>query len=761
MKKRFVQLLVLLLLLSFSLNAAAYKYTPPYDAVDGGRAAQNMPGIFSVDTADKIVAASADFNSDDSLVNLTCLTREASWWELSDGSAKITKTGTTAASSVVFKYAPAGGLVPGELYTLTCRIKTENISGGAPRNILSAYKDGTWLDETHSYDGKGDVTGTTDWYTMTQILKVPDGTTNLRLNLNLQASMTGTVYFDDLKLYRIARDPMESVLLKPNYKGLVFGDGTGDISLDVVIREQEGFYDTEDMSLLVKLIDGDDNIIYESKPAALQDRMNFVFSSKGLAEGDYYLQSILSDKETGEVISQKEHTIRKRSESYRPDTYVDENGHLIRNGKKTFLKRITGYNGGYQEIAEAALDMNVDSLAHYGMWWATGSETDAIDYMRNNNLKTQICLSSYWFSDLSGNEGTSFIKQQSDILPFFKQITDDYKDDSVLEAYYVFDEPDPVTKGEEIRWNNEILAQYDINHPTIGTADKGYDEYGIYCKMTDILCIDPYPVRGSDSDNLAVIGKNIRKVKENFPNRPVFLTLQGFHYSSRGDLRSPTYDELRNMAWQAICEGAEGFDCYSYTAMKSDTTKDLETWKSEINSLYTEVEGYEQVILSDEPTPSYTVENGGEWLNISLRHYNGKTYIFAVNNTGEEHNATVKIEGKGDVSLEFSPLEVIIEEISQDSFVSNKAELKAISFSNGSEVFAVGEGSENILYVPKDSGVINLSAQISDGAKLYIGGVEKSANDKITVRIADSFTVTVVAEDGTEKTTSKFIVVKQ
>lgn len=761
MKKVFLTILLIISVFSFSLNTLAYKYAPPYDSVDGGRAAQNMPSIFSANTAEKIEVASADFNSENSLNNFSKLTDAASWWEISDGSLKISKTSNTEARQVAFQYKPADGIKAGDIYIAICKIKTEDITGGAPRSILAAYGNSGWLNETHGYDGKSSVTGTKDWYTMTQVLKVPDGATNFRVGLYLQKAMTGNVYFDDVKLYRAARDPMESVLLKPNYKGLVFGDGIGDISLDVAFREQTGFYGKEDVTLRVNLVDGNDNIIYNSEPDTLQDRMNFVFSSAGLPEGDYYLQSILTDRETGEVISQKEHTIRKRSESYRPDTYVDETGHLIRNGKKTFLKRISGYNGGYQGIAEAALEMNVDTLAHYGMWWAEESEYPAIDFIRNSNLTTQICLSSYWFSDLSGNMGTSFIKEQSDILPFFKQITDDYKDDSVLEAYYVFDEPDPITKGEEIRWNNEILAQYDINHPTIGTADKDYDEYGIYCKMTDILVVDPYVITGRESDDIGKVGRVVRQAKENFPNRPVFLTLQGFHYSDRGDLRSPTYAELRNIAWQAICEGAEGFDCYAYTDMTTDTTKDLATWKSEINSLYTEVENYEQVILSDEPSPVFSLENGGDWLNITLKRYNGKTYIFAVNNTTASHSATLKIEGEDSIPLEFDPLEVIIEEISQESFVSNEAELKAISFGNGNEIFAIGEGTENILYVPEDSGVINYSAQISEGSKLYIGNMEKSTSGKITVRNADNFNVTVIAADGKTKTTKSYRVVKQ
>ena len=762
MKKKFTIILTLFVMMCTQICANALNYVPPYEEVDGGRAAQNMPEIFSVETAPKYEVASMDFSSLESLNNLTW-TGTTRYLSEADGAIVIEKTNPEVAINVALNFAPEEGIAQGVTYAFSCRIKTVDVEGGAPRNLIAAYSDSGWLNETHGYDGYKDRTGDNDWYEMVQTLKIPEGTTNLRLSAYLQKGMTGTVYFDDFKLYRIGVDPMESVLLAPNYKGLIYGDGYGDIDLDVLITEQLGFYHLDEMKLCVRLMDSDDNVIYISEKEKPDEHMNFVFSSAGLAEGDYYLQSILTDIETGDVISKKEKTIRKRTEDFRPDTYVDENGHIIRNGEKTFLKRIYDYNSSYQEIAEKAVEANLDSISHYGMWWNSSTPTilSALQYMRENNIKSHLCLSSYWFSDLSGNMGTTIIKEQTDILKFLTHLANDYKNDEILEGYYIFDEPDPMTEGEEIRWNNEILAQTDVNHPTFGVADKGYGQYGIYTKMTDILGIDPYPIRGKETDDIATAGRNMREIKQNFPNRPVYYVLQGFHYADRGDLRSPTYEEFKNMAWQAICEGAEGLDCYAYPNMKTDTTKDFDTWWSEFTSVYNEVESYENIILSDEPAPLYSVSNGGDWLNIMLKRYNGTTYIFAVNNTKEAKHATVEVDGASSYGLAFEPLEVKILEVSQSHYLSPQAELKTIGFSNGTEIFPVAEGEENLLYVPSDSGVINYTAKVSDNAKIYIGSREVPENGKITVRNLDSFTVTVVAQNGVTKSSKTYKVIKK
>ena len=415
-------------------------------------------------------------------------------------------------------------------------------------------------------------------------------------------------------------------------------------------------------------------------------------------------------------------------------------------------------------MAEKAADAGIKTISHYGMWWASDApDTAALDYMRANGLQSHICLSSYWFSDRSGNMGTTLIHEQSDILPLFTQIAKDYKNDPILDGYYLFDEPNPIYKGGEIRWNNEIMAQADINHPTYGVADQCYDKYGVYVKMADIVGIDPYPVNGLDSDDIAAVGRGMKQMKQNFPNRPVYAVLQGFNKAISGwaqATRSPNYQELRNMAWQAICEGAAGLDCYAYPNMKNDPSKDFDTWWNEIKTLYDETGSYQNVLLSDEPAPLYHVEDGGDWLNLLIKRYHGRTYLFAVNNTRQAQSAAVTIQEAGSYPLSFEGLEVKLLTVEQDAYPSPEAKLKSMGFSNGDMIFPVAEGDENILYVPKEQHVINYAAQISDGAQLYIGGVARAAAGKITLWHTDSFTVRVAAADGVNDTEKSYRVVR-
>lgn len=750
------------------IPVSAYTYEPPYDTPDiSDRIWEQMPTPFSYDTLAKTTIAECNFDTASS-TDVLSLASGKKYWSEADGAVKVNKTETGTAYNFVLSYTPAEGFTAGDYYAFSCKIKTEGVQGTSPKNIIACYSNTKWL--TEAGQGKT-LIGDNDWYTMVQYVEVPEGTASVRLSALCPQNLTGTVYFDDFKLYKLALDPLESVLRSPNYKGLIYGDGDSDIVLDVLVSENKGLHEFDNMALSVKLLNIHNESIYSSDADAVSEKMTFTFSSRGLAEGDYYLQTILKNKTTGEVISTKEHTLRKRSASYRPDSYVDENGHFIKGNEKQFFKRIYNYRSGddtyYLESARFAAETGIDTVSNYGIWWAVGSQYDeALNYMREHGLTTHIAFNSYYYSDRSGNGGTMFIPTQEDTPKFFAEVVNDFKNDKVLEGYYLFDEPNPRLVGEEIRWNNQIMAELDINHPTFGVADKAFDVYGIYTKMADIIGVDPYPVTGKTDDagnptyDISKAGRAVRQMKESFPNRPVYYVLQGFHYASRGDLRSPNYAELRNMAWQAICEGAEGLDCYGYPDMVKDTTKTLAQWTSEMKTLMAEVEQYEDAILSDEPAPNYTVAGTNNWLNITLRRYNGKTYVFAVNNTFNSHQTMVNIEGLDPMSLSFEPLEVKQLVLEQEAYLSPEAELKYMDFSNGEKTFAVSVGEENTLYVGYGNGVINYTASITDGANLYIGNKKVPTTGKIAVNHCDGFSVTVLAADGKTKKTTYYNVIK-
>lgn len=772
MKK--ITALVMFILIMFSsvlTNAAdsSYRYDPDtyHEVSVSERLKANMPEVFSYDTTDKRQEFKIEFENDDYKTSPFRVNTDKYFV---DGQVVVERPVATEKDEQAAVYYEPGEPVPSGKYAFSCIMKVDKTSDSTTKDptavVIALDEDKTIAKSSETYTyylGDG-------WTQVVRILFLPEDAASLRLSAYNYAATTGTFYFDNFELFRLEDDPLELVLNKPNYKGLIYGDGQADIDAVVMVGETTSYYQLEDMNLSVRLIDENDVVYRFSDAETLSSKMNFVFSSEGLSEGDYYLQAILTDKETGNVISKRERAIRKRSKDYKPDLYLDENGRIIKNGNKTFLKRL--YAGDYYDTAPAqVIDAGIDTLSAYGAWWiykdSKRSENviNALKTFEENGKDIQIALSRYHTSDLSGT-AKKMITKQEDTVPFFTLLAQDYRDEKYLAGYYLLDEKDPRLYGEEIRWNNEILAENDINHPTFGVTDQTYDNYGVFTKMVDILGTDPYPVTGATdsngipTDDISKAGDYVRFYKERFPNRPVYLVLQGYHWSERGDSRGPTEEEIKNMAWQAICEGADGLDWFSFGRMYDSENR--EQWFQIHKNVFADIAPYEDIILSDEPSPKYNVSGGGEWLNLTVKRYNGKTYVFAVNNTYYSNNATLDIAGLEKQTLSFEPLEVKKFELLQDDFLSPEAELKTIGFSNGNETFEVSLGdTENILYVHEDSGVINYNAKISDGAKLYIGSKEMPLNGKITVKRADHFTVRVVAENGTAFESKTFKIVKR
>jgi hypothetical protein len=64
------------------------------------------------------------------------------------------------------------------------------------------------------------------------------------------------------------------------------------------------------------------------------------------------------------------------------------------------------------------------------------------------------------------------------------------------------------------------------------------------------------------------------------------------------------------------------------------------------------------VIMSPEETPKATVD-AGNWLNWTVRKYQGQVYVIAVNNSKIPREASIKVDmPHGDINASFAPLEV-------------------------------------------------------------------------------------------------------
>jgi len=162
-----------------------------------------------------------------------------------------------------------------------------------------------------------------------------------------------------------------------------------------------------------------------------------------------------------------------------------------------------------------------------------------------------------------------------------KRIVEKYKDHPAVLAWAIMDEPfynqiDPTpTLIEAYRTIRDI----DSMHPVyMVVAQSDYYEEGQ--KYTDILAVDPYPIRkayGKPVERAAHKAAEAVEKAKAATQKPVYAILQCFETRNNpsnphsANFFLPTMDEIRNMTYSAMLAGAAGFGYYKLGNAVYDT----------------------------------------------------------------------------------------------------------------------------------------------------------------------------------------------
>jgi hypothetical protein len=537
--------------------------------------------------------------------------------------------------------------------------------------------------------------------------------TELDFAINVHATSGGTIYFKDIKLYKVAIEPLKTILLTPSYKGLIYGDGgVNDINMEAFV-DGGGLYDMTDFSFTSRITDADYKTILSTSTNDVKQKMNVSFSSKDLPNPPanktfevYYLHTILADTQTGKKYEDW-WTLRKAHANWRPDVFVDEHGRIMRKNRTTgihepyFMRNLTIIHANNAHLAEGYVNegMMINGIGSSGnrvdthnspgngsqawqqTWWpdrfnALANADVHMYYMWGNTFSqaatSHASIYPNWFDTSNRVQnimGPLEGRKQEHIRGMLEAFVDYYRDNPAFGGYTLQDEIYTKRWGQEIAWNNEILANYDINRPTLGcvTWQSENFKYGDYVKVHDFAGKTAYSFNldSHGGRDLPRTTRTVKELKEKHPNRPVYVYLQGFGPRTVApNAVVPTTKELLNSAWQAIIEGAQGIHWYEYGPLSTEynLVNPME-WRQKAIDVFAELTKWEPVFMSVEPAPEIKFTSSQpEWLNVTIRQLNGKAYMFAVNNTYQSQTIQINV-GDETKNLNFDPTEVKIIEI--------------------------------------------------------------------------------------------------
>jgi hypothetical protein len=492
------------------------------------------------------------------------------------------------------------------------------------------------------------IFGSNDWQfiELRKIAVLKDDYYNFGFHAYMEPS--GTAWFDDIELRRESI-PIEVFLLYPNYRGMLFDDQLQairvHISVDTGGDNNHSAYEVE--NIIVNESTG--AVVSEEREKAAPDIIK-TFDGSGLTTGQTYLLKtrLLKAKNNALVYEYPPYRISKTSGALRKKMTVafDEHNRFMVRGTPTFFLGVYDSGMGYIESGER--------------WVKTLKENRRLFELPIN------LYNNYWYggASLKAMQALMDTLQKYDIL--YLQTGNCFAD-AFDERSFKIDSDDNFLRG--ISRHQGLAGFYTIDECKAGLAERMFVQYqklkeakpdGItfgalldpnslsyWRDAVDVLSTDPYPLWGAEPPN----GYPLNRVADwtastkiaVMDSRPFMTVLQFFLGSSNS--RWPTRDELRNMSYMAITEGANGLLYWSLGVRalsyvcKDWCDKKIEHFE-DLKSVMRELKGIEPALAAIDQPQMLAGNSNPSAIRTRIKYVNGKGYIIAYNYTNSVTKAS-------------------------------------------------------------------------------------------------------------------------
>ncbi|MCD6352225.1 MAG: hypothetical protein J7M26_08905 [Armatimonadetes bacterium] len=526
-------------------------------------------------------------------------------------------------------------LEPGKMYEFSVWVKTQGLKGkdsGATLCLEWWGEGGKYLGGSYPRGVKGD----TDWTLVQGIsARIPAEAKRCGLVVYCRQGMTGTAWFDDVSIKRAFADPLDAILMQPNYRGRLGSKPR--VQVDVRLDLTDLSEKPEELAVVVTVADQAGKVVGQISVTPAANSQPVIALPEDLAPGRYEVKVKLVRSADARVLSSRSFKVVKPDPAApQPRVWVDEHNRLIVDGKP-FLPLGMYSNMGLmkEDVLREYSQSAFNCLMPYGT-----PTREALDLAQKYGLKVIASIKdSYSGSTWCPKE----IKTPADERPWLEGVINGLKDHPALLAWYINDEL-PLTMLDRLTAHRDWVEELDPDHPSWVVLYQ-VTEVRKYLPTFDVIGTDPYPIPGHPSRAAQWTGLTRAGVAG---SRAVWMVPQVFNwrcYHKEGRGRTPTFDEMRSMAWQCLCEGANGLVFYSFFDIRRDTDTPFEVQWQRVKRMAEEIKQWEPALLSaDKPAP---VRARGSHVHWMVKALQGKTYVFAVNDDYQPHTVTFKLPSWG------------------------------------------------------------------------------------------------------------------
>lgn len=529
-------------------------------------------------------------------------------------------------------------LVPGKAYEVTAWIKTENVEGpesGATVCLEWYSADGEYLGGYYPPGFKG----TGDWRRLSGVsARVAEGAARCSVVCYMRRGITGRAWWDDIEVRQWRQPPLDTLLLKPNYRGEVL-PGVKEVELLARVDLRDWDLDLRDVALRAEIRRRDNGATVQSTVRRLQEAETTIkLSTRRIPPGKYHLRVGLQRQSDGAELEAETWRLNVLELNALADrkAYIDRHNRLIVDGKPFFPLGM--YWGS---ITEEDLRLYADSPFNCLMPYGEPTK-EQMDLALQYGLRVIYTIKDVYYGSAYCPPG---VKTLEDERAYIQGKAEAFRDHPALLAWYLNDEL-PQEYMERLEAHQDWMEELDPNHPTWVVLYQ-VNEVRQYVRTFDVIGTDPYPIPGDKARRAGLWTRlTVDAVRA---ARPVWMVPQVFNWAcyrkteeEKQGLRPPTLEEMRSMTWQCIAEGAHGLVYYSWFDIKRDTVVPFEQQWSYVKQVASEVKELVPVLLSVEPTPRFTAPTE-PWLHWTVRKLGKRVYLIAVNDEDRPHLAVFRL----------------------------------------------------------------------------------------------------------------------
>ena len=442
-----------------------------------------------------------------------------------------------------------------------------------------------------------------------------------------------------LKTGRETPAPLQTFLLYPNYRGMMFSDESQVARIAIDVNPPRGTF--AQIHVVLEVIDPGGKVLLTNRLSpAVGDSTVATIDMGSLAPGQYRLQGYLEGSGDKRIFTPASTKIVKLGVETRASmkAWIDSDNIIHMGGRPRFVIGIydtTGYGlrpESYAPRLKAIAKAPINLIINY---FLANGRADVI-YPYTEAMKP---FGIFYLATVNAffPETRSYPKWARTENVTADQVTAQYAKalagDSGVVGYYTCDECASEAQPRTFH-QYQLITEYDRDSITFA-VENSPDQFQSWRGTVDVLGVDPY-VLGSRFSKSYVGDLTRKMVAAVHGARPVWTVIQFFRLSPFSHF--PTEQELHDMSWMAITEGARGVFYWSYGLRGLDWGRPdpaLRRYRyDELVTVTREISALEPVLLAPD-NPVLSVNSAcGTVITKEKDLKDGSRYLISYNHSG-------------------------------------------------------------------------------------------------------------------------------